>query len=380
MYLHFPQKVLTPLEELLCTDLERSFSDAVEARLQFMRMRGVEDPYELAQHREEYLRERLPKQQALLDKYLEVIPDALRQKGATDDEFEQCWALMGGIWNVVEFDRIRPIIRLQEQYPVLLDVARRVGRIADDQGPERVPVASGGGMRVEHSAPSDIEGITVGNDLTALLPLEMAIMADEQLDSLFAYRFATRRLQTFQYKSNLMKKAQKVEVRRARQRGPMIVCLDTSGSMQGPPEKIAHSLIIKLLQIALAQDRDLMLIAFSTTAKQMDVRRQRTQLFDFLRKEGGGDTDGSAMLRAAFQLICSDGKYGSADVLLISDFKFQLVAPALLKQLQQLQDEGTRFYGLQIGIAPSIEDWKPYLDNYWHLDNKVQMRPWYIQK
>ncbi len=380
MYLSFPPKVLTPLEELICTDLERSFSDAVEARMQFMRMRGVEDPYELAQQREDYLRERLPRQQALLDKYLEVIPEALRQKGATLEEFTQCWALMGGIWNVVEFERIRPIVRLQEQYPILLDVARRVGRIADDQGPERVPVASGGSMSVEHSAPSDIEGVTIGNDLSALLPLEMAIMADEQLDSLFAYRFATRRLQTFRYKSNLMKKAQKVDVRKARQRGPMIVCLDTSGSMQGPPERIASSLLIKLLQIALLQERDLMLIAFSTTAKQMDVRRQRTQLFDFLRKEGGGDTDGSAMLRAAFQLICSDGKYGSADVLLISDFKFPLVSNMLLRQLQQLQDEGTRFYGLQIGISPSIDDWKKYLDNYWHLDYKVQMKPWFIQK
>lgn len=380
MYLSLPPKVLTPLEELICTDLERSFSDAVEARLQFMRMRGVEDGYELAQLKEEYLRERLPKQQALLDKYLEVIPEAVRQKGATDEEFAQCWALMGGIWNIVEFERIRPIVRLQEQYPILLDVARRVGRVADDQGPERVPVASGGGMRVEHSAPSDIEGITVGNDLTAMLPLEMAIMADDQLDSLFTYRFATRRLQTFQYKSNLMKKAQKVEVRRARQRGPMIVCLDTSGSMQGPPERIAHSLIIKLLQIALCQERDLMLIAFSTVAKQMDVRRQRTQLFDFLRKEGGGDTDGTAMLRAAFQLICSADRYGSADVLLISDFKFPLVSNTLLKELQQLQDEGTRFYALQIGVSPGIDDWKKYLDGYWHLDYKVQMRPWFIQK
>lgn len=160
----------------------------------------------------------------------------------------------------------------------------------------------------------------------------------------------------------------------------MIVCLDTSGSMQGPPERIAHSLIIKLLQIALQQERDLMLIAFSTTAKQMDVRKQRTQLFEFLRKEGGGDTDGTNMLRAAFKLITSDGQYGSADVLLISDFKFPLVAPSLLKQLQQLQDEGTRFYGLQIGISPSIDDWKKYLDSYWHLDYKVQMKPWFIQK
>ena len=379
-YLRYPQKVLKPLEQLLCDDLERAFSDAVEARIRFMQMRGVTDPYEIAQLREDYLREHQPHQQQLLDKYLAVIPPYLQQHDCTLDEFAQCWALMGTIWNTVSFERIRPIARLQKQYPILLDVARRVGRIADNEGPERVPVGSGSQYRMEHSTPSDIEGISVGNDLSALLPIELATMADEQLSGLFAYRFATRRLQTFQYKSNLMKKAQKVQVARARQKGPMIVCMDTSGSMQGPPERIAHSLVVKLLQVALAQDRDLLLITFATTAKTFDVRQNRTTLLDYMRQECGGSTAGTEMLQTAFRLICSQPRYGSADLLLISDFKFPLVDAPLLRQLHQLQDEGTRLYALQIGNSNFMADWRPHLDAYWHLDYKVQMKPWYIAK
>lgn len=379
-YLRFPQKVLTPLEELLCDDLDRAFRDRVDARLRFMQMRGVSDPYELSQLREDFLREHRPQQQLLLDKYLESIPPYLASHDVPLDEFAQCWALMGTIWNTVSFERIRPIVALQKQYPVLLDVARRVGRIADSEGPERVPVGSGSQYRMEHSSPSDIEGISVGNDLSALLPIELASMADEQLSGLFAYRFATRRLQTFQYKSNLMKKAQKVQVARARQKGPMIVCMDTSGSMQGPPERIAHSLVIRLLQVALQQDRDLLLITFATTAKTFDARQNRTSLLDYMRQECGGSTDGTQMLQTAFRLICSNPRYGSADLLLISDFKFPLVDGSLLRELRQLQDEGTRLYALQIGVSPSVKDWQPYLDGYWHLDYKVQMRPWYIYK
>lgn len=378
--LRFPQKVLTPLEELLCEDLERAFASAVDARLQFMRMRGVTDPYELAQVREDYLREHRPQQQSLLDKYLEVIPAYLTSHEVPLDEFAQCWALMGTIWNTVSFERIRPIVALQQQYPILLDVARRVGRIADSEGPERVPVGSGSQYRMEHATPSDIEGITVGNDLSALLPIELATMADEQLSGLFAYRFATRRLQTFQYKSNLMKKAQKVQVARARQKGPMIVCMDTSGSMQGPPERIAHSLVIKLLQVALAQDRDLLLITFATAARTFDARQNRITLLDYMRQECGGSTDGTQMLQTAFRLIASNPRYGCADLLLLSDFKFPLVDGSLLRELRQLQDEGTRLYALQIGVSPSVKDWQPYLDGFWHLDYKVQMRPWYIYK
>lgn len=379
-YLHLPRKVLTPLEELLCQDLERAFADRVEARLHFMQMRGVSDAYELSQLREDFLREHRPQQQQLLDKYLEAIPPYLASHNVPLDEFAQCWALMGTIWNTVSFERIRPIVALQKQYPVLLDVARRVGRIADNEGPERVPVGSGSQYRMEHATPSDIEGISVGNDLSALLPIELATMADEQLSGLFAYRFATRRLQTFQYKSNLMKRAQKVQVARARQKGPMIVCMDTSGSMQGPPERIAHSLVIRLLQVALQQDRDLLLITFSTTAKTFDVRQNRTTLLDYMRQECGGSTDGTQMLQTAFRLIASNPRYGSADLLLISDFKFPLVEASLLRELRQLQTDGTRLYALQIGISPSVKDWQPYLDGYWHLDYKVQMRPWYVMK
>ena len=378
-FLTFPHKVLSDLETLICADLERAFAESVEARLRFMQMRGVDDAYELAQIKADYIREKLPNQQALLDKYLEVIPPYLDKQEATVEEFEQCWALMGTIWNVVEFDRIRPVVRLQEQYPVLLDVACRVGRIADDQGPERVPVGVGSAFNVEHGAPSDIEGVTMGNDIASLLPMEMAIMSDDRLSNLFAYRFATRRLQTFRYKSNMMKQARRVEVRKARQKGPMIVCLDTSGSMQGQPEKIASSLIIKLLQVALRQDRDLLLIAFSTGVKLFDVRKNRTRFFDFLRKECGGDTDGTQMLHAVMHTIAENPAYGSADVLLISDFKFDVPSISVMRQVQQLRDEGTRFYGLQIGIAP-IDGWKKYLDNYWHLDYKLQMKPWFIQK
>lgn len=378
--LRFPQRVLSPLEQLLCDDLEQAFADRVEGHLHFMQMRGVTDPYALEQHRADFLREHLPQQQALLDRYLQAIPPYLEQHEVPLTEFAQCWALMGTIWNTVSFERIRPIVALQKQYPVLLDVAARVGRIADAEGPERVPVASGSLYRMEHATPSDIEGITVGNDLSALLPIELATMADEQLSPLFAYRFATRRLQTLQYKSNLMKRAQRVQVARARQKGPMIVCMDTSGSMQGQPERIAHSLVIRLLQVALAHDRDLLLITFSTSAKTFDARQNRTSLLDYMRQECGGSTDGEAMLQNAFHLIASNPRYGSADLLLISDFKFPLVEPPLLRELRQLQADGTRLYALQIGEAPAVNDWKPYLDGYWHLNYKLQMRPWYIYK
>lgn len=378
MFLHFPPHI-DKIAEIICFDLERLFAEAVESRLQFMQMRGVTDPYDLAQIRQDYISEFLPKQQALLDKYLDVVPVYLAEKGVSDDEFEQAWALMGGIWNNLEFERIRAIVKLQKDYPEVLEVAKVLGRIADDEGNEKVPLGGGNMMSVDHSAPSDIEGVTVGNDLSSMLPTEMAQMVDEDLNGMFVYKFATRNLQNFRYKSQIMNPSHKLQMHKARQKGPMVVCLDTSGSMAGVPERISHSLIVKLLQLALRQDRDFLLIAFSYMAKAFEVRKNRARLLDFFRKSANGDTDVSDMLNMCIGTLMSKPEFMSADVCLVSDYKMPVAGDSLMKRILDLRESGTRFYGLQIGES-SFKEWPKYFDRIWNLNFKMKLRPSYLMK
>ena len=359
--------------------MEGAFRAAIDNRLQFMRMRGMTDPYELAQVQHDYINEFLPRQQELLDKYLSVVPEYVTQHAVSDDEFEQCWALMGGIWNVLEFERIRLIVGLQKQYPQVLEVAKVLGRIADEEGGERVPLGGGNTMKIEHSAPSDIEGVTIGNDITSMLPSEMAQMVDDDLNGLFVYKFATRNLQNFRYKSAVMHPSHKLQLRRARQKGPMVVCLDTSGSMAGQPERISHALIVKLLQLALRQDRDFLLIAFSYMAKAFEVRQNRARLLDFFRKQASGDTDVTDMLEMCIDTLMSKPEYMSADVCLVSDYKMPLANDVLMKRVMDLRERGTRFYGLQIGET-SFKEWPRYFDRIWQLNYKMNIRPSYVMK
>lgn len=378
MYLRFPAHLDT-VTARLCNDLDTLFNDAIEAKLQFMQMRGITDPYELAQFRQDYINEHLVQQQALLDKCLDIVPAYLSEHTISDDEFEQAWMLMGGIWNQLEFERIRSIVKLQYDYPEILKMAKILGRIADDEGKEKLPIGSGNTMSMDHSAPSDIEGITVGNDITSLLPSELAQMTDNDLSALFAYKFATRKLQTFRYKSQVLNPTHKLELHRARQNGPMVVCLDTSGSMSGIPERIAHSLIVKLLQIALKQDRDFLLIAFSVMAKPIDVRKNRSKLLEFFRKTSNGDTDANDMLSACIDTLFSREEYKSADVCLVSDYKMPLGTDRLMGNIMQLRDSGTRFYGLQIGEAED-NNWPKYFDQIIKINYKLNLRPSYIMK
>lgn len=365
MYLHFPQHI-DSIEKVLCQDLEQAFVAAIENRLQFMQMRGITDPYELAQIRQDYINEFLMPQQELLDKYLAVVPQYVAEHAVNDDEFTQCWALMGGIWNVLEFERLRTVVKLQRQYPQVVQVAKVLGRIADDEGREHIRLGGGNTMSIDHSAPSDIEGVTTGNDITSMLPSEMAQMVDDELNGLFVYKFATRNLQNFRYKSQIMHPQHKLQLHKARQKGPMVVCLDTSGSMAGQPERIAHSLIVKLLQLALQQDRDFLLIAFAYTAKPIDVRKNRAKLLDFFRTQAHGDTDVTDMLNTCIETLTSKPEYMSADVCLVSDYKMPVANPELMHSVMTLRESGTRFYGLQIGET-SFKEWPSYMDQIWHL-------------
>lgn len=300
-----------------------------------------------------------------LQSNLKNIPEYLRLNNVEKDEFYQAWGLMSGMWNTIDFERIRKIVRIQKEYPVIVKVANKMGRIADDEGKEHLHVSQGNVYKLEHSSRSDILGVTVGNDLNALLPTELAHCADDDLEDLFVYKYITRKLQTFRYKSEIMQPARRLEKKPATMKGPMIVCLDTSGSMVGKPEKIAYSLLVKILEIADRQRRSCFLIAFSVSVNPIDVRKERARLLEFFSTTSCGDTDATRMLQTTFRLLQSSKEYMNADVLWISDFKIPLSSSELTDRMQEYQKADTHFYGLQLGIAEN--EWTPFFDRIYRI-------------
>ncbi len=303
---------------------------------------------------------------------LKEIPEYLRRNNIENEEFFQTWGVMSGMWNTVDYARIRKIVRLQRDYPILEKVANVMGRMADDCGKEQVSVAGGSTYRLEHSSRSDIEGITVGNDLNALLPIELVHCADDELEELFVHKYLTRRLQTFHCQSAILNPARRLEKKPARRKGPMIVCLDTSGSMSGMPEKIAHSLLCKLLELAERQRRALFLIAFSVSIHPIDVKKNRPALLEFFSHTSTGDTDATRMMTQTLQLLNSSKEYLSADVLWISDFRIPALSAGQAEEMAAQRREGTRFYGLQIGIAE--HDWASFFDRIYKIGYEPSRR------
>ena len=210
-----------------------------------------------------------------LIRMMDQVTRNMKMKGVTEQRAVQAWELMTNGWTETEFERRLNEMKVQDRYPEIKEIVAKMGRVADANGKDRLTIASGVEMKMEHSAGSDIEGITVGDDLNSLLPLELAQYSDEDMEGLFIYKYRTRRLQTFRYKSEMSKPSRKLGFTHASRKGPMIVCLDTSASMYGTPERISTTLISLLEQTAEDLERDCYLIDFSVSTRAIDLMEKR---------------------------------------------------------------------------------------------------------
>lgn len=319
---------------------------------------------------------------------LSRLEDHIRNEGDTEDQLLQAWERMDGSWSESEFEKHLSIVHIQNKYPEIGEVARRMGRVPDEDGKARLTVQTGSSQRLEHSSGSDIEGVTIGRDLNAIMPFELAQSADTELESLFYRKYLTSRLQVFRYKSEITKPSRRLRSERASRRGPMIVCVDSSASMYGVPQRIEASLLSKLEDTAERLNRDCFLIDFSVGVRPIELRSRRKHramermgmkmedtenfekgYFPFL----GGGTDAQKMLNLTFYLLDNgEDRYMNADVLWITDFLIPRTTEDLMRRFKEYQATGTKFYGFKIGKGES--NWDKYFDRIYEIDYRQPRR------
>lgn len=312
----------------------------------------------------------------------------VESRGMTDSEALQAWNMMDGQWEETEFEKKLNIVQIQNKYPQIGEVARKMGRLPDNDGKDVLLVQTGFKHRIDHSSGSDIEGVTIGRDLNALMPAELAQYTDNDLENLFVKKWVTNRLQIFRYKSEITKPSCQLRAEKAVRRGPMIVCVDSSASMYGVPQKIEVSLLSKLEQTAEQMKRDCFLIDFSVSIRPIELRSRRKKkalermginpednenfekgYFPFI----GGGTDAEKMLNLTFALLENgDDRYMNADVLWITDFLIPRTSEELMKKFKEYQKTGTRFYGFKIGQGSS--NWNEYFDKIYEIHYREPRR------
>jgi uncharacterized protein with von Willebrand factor type A (vWA) domain len=268
-----------------------------------------------------------------------------------------------------DFKERKKIEKMFFSYPQLVDIVRIIGREQPGRNDEYDETVRSY-MPILPSPPTpavEVEQVSLGKDLQHLLPMETAILADKETEDLFYLRYASSQLQLFANKpkqESVLKTEKKRNKKPRLEKGPIIVSLDTSGSMSGRPEKVARCLLLQLLRMAKKQKRKCFLITFSVRAECMDLSRPGSwnRLNRFLNNPFTGGTDGEDMIKNALKMLNTDN-YSMADVLIISDFYFPNPRPQTKELMEIEHNKGTRFYGLQ--IESTVSGYDNVLDKIW---------------
>ncbi len=182
-----------------------------------------------------------------------------------------------------------------------------------------------------------VTGVCYGNDISRILPLELAQIANKKLKYLWYSRFAERQLLSYHFKGVMSEHVPDIAPlsidiehhgeERFKHSGPMILCVDTSASMKGRPEYLAKAIALEAMRIAHIEKRNCYLFCFSgpdeITQFEFSVKHGWTTIIDFLRLSFHGGTDINAVIQQALELN-KHYKWQSADVLLLSDGRFSI--------------------------------------------------------
>ena len=213
---------------------------------------------------------------------------------------------------------------------------------------------------------AEIVGVHESDDLSSLLSSEAGLLGDPATELLFLKKYADKNLMTFRYEDRKLvhSKDQTVEVNqrvRQKEKGPFIVCVDTSESMTGRPEQIAKVLCLGILKMAVREGRRAYLINFSIGIKTLDlydVAGSIDELAGFLSMSFYGGTDVTPALYEALNQLRSND-YRDADVLVLSDFIMPKINRDALQSVRSCQqNQGAHFHSLTIGSDPNA----PVLD------------------
>lgn len=275
------------------------------------------------------------------------------------------WDLSRSLWQKASFDLLNKYHELLADEQSLQELADLLGsmREAEIEIEERrleKTIVKQEWVKDEFSK-AEIVGVHESDDLNNLLSSEISLLADEGTSSLFLKKYIDKGLLSFRYEEEKLVRSENnwIEIQqgiRQKEKGPFIVCVDTSESMRGRPEQVAKTLCLGILKMAIRENRRAYLINFSIGIKTLDlhdISNSMDELAAFLGMSFYGGTDISLPLYEAVRQLQTEN-YEDADVLVISDFIMYKVDKRVLEDIRHhQQNRGTQFHSLTLSDEPN---------------------------
>lgn len=159
--------------------------------------------------------------------------------------------------------------------------------------------------------PEETHSIELGSDIPRLLPTELAQLADPDFELSVLARIVEKRALQYEVRGSAPK-----------ERGPIVLALDESGSMHADRRVWSKSVALAVARVAGEQKRHVSVVHFSTVAHAAELRPKDPQsVLAMIRHWYNGGTDIGRALRVAgaeVERLDKTGKGGS-DVILVTD-------------------------------------------------------------
>lgn len=214
----------------------------------------------------------------------------------------------------------------------------KLRRLANLAGAFRRDALAARKKRVRRAS-SEVHRVGRGADLSHLLPSELSAYVDPRRRRDFLRRWIERDLAAYELIGS-----------DRGGRGPLVICVDGSGSMSGPRELWAKAVSIALLEVAKRQNRRAEAIVFAgreaplshfallpARGRNGGGRRQAslTELLDFAGCFPGGGTDFEKPISAAVDLL-RDVRLKGGDLVFVTDGEAP-IRKEFVEEIQRLQ-------------------------------------------
>lgn len=173
--------------------------------------------------------------------------DSTSQEVQEVSDLCQAWGLGTGENCHVAFQNKKDAIETIRHSPKLNKLTDLVGRFKESAITEQKKKAKHGAV--------EIKSVTVGDKIQDTLPSDRMNLCNETTKKDFYRRMTGHQLLTYSK-----------EAHKQKNKGPIIVCVDTSGSMDGDEEIWSKALTVGILEVAQMQKRDFACIIYSSHA------------------------------------------------------------------------------------------------------------------
>jgi uncharacterized protein with von Willebrand factor type A (vWA) domain len=371
-----------------------------------------------------------------LDRLVDLQPRLSRAQAIAQvsEEFRQAWQLdTAGLEDDLallrqladganlQWDRLQGQLRSREwqaarraadrlaALPALAALLQRIGRSAVRPGspPRRAAQPLAGPQRLPQraietriaGAPGELTGIRFGAQLDHMLASEAVLLRHPLARRLWQARHAEGRLLEHDSEAVLIDwrpdpqaaaaAAMRHEVEPAAH-GPIVLCLDTSGSMRGAPENIAKAVVVAALRAAHESRRGCRLIAFGAPGEVVERDLAGPGGLDALLELMGQGFDGGTDVQTPIERAVAcvhEAAWSSADLVLVSDGEFGCV-PGTLRLLDEARDRlGLMVHGILVGDRETlglmqvcdeihwVRDWRRHVDGTLSRSETLQALP-----